>query len=68
MDDEIDEALFDMDDSYSPDLADEWRTWHMDDPQLESDATAEERYGIGEQGWRKGRAAWRRRKRWFIVE
>ena len=26
-----------MDDSYSPDLGDEWKNWRVDDPELESD-------------------------------
>ena len=34
MGDEINEALFDLNDSESPDLGDEWRIWHMDDPSL----------------------------------
>ena len=40
MDDVIDEALSDVDESVSPDL--EWRTWHVDDPELESDEVADE--------------------------
>ena len=39
---EIDEVLSDMDESESPSLGDEWRTWHMDNPELESDEAAEE--------------------------
>ena len=49
MDDEIDEAFADVDESYSPDSGDERRTWHVDDPELESDKTAE---GVKEI-WRK---------------
>ena len=40
--DEIDEALSDMDDTFSPHFGDVWRTWHVDDLDLESDETAEE--------------------------
>ena len=43
VDDAIDEALSDMDGSESPDVGDEWRTWHMDDPELERDEMAVER-------------------------
>ena len=42
MDDEIDEALSDMDEPESTDLGDEWRAWHMDDLELESDEPADE--------------------------
>ena len=37
MDDGIDEAFSSMDDCHLPDFGDEWRTWHMNDLDLESD-------------------------------
>ena len=42
MDDEIEEVFSDMDDSYSQDLEDEWKSWRVNDSDLESDETAEE--------------------------
>ena len=34
---EVDEAVSDMNDSFSPELEDEWRNWRLDHPELESD-------------------------------
>ena len=51
VDDEIDETFSEMDDSYSPDLGDEWRTRHVDDPE-----TAEEKvFKKKRKNIRKGR-------------
>ena len=36
------EVLSDMEGCESLDLGDEWRTWHMDNPELESDEAADE--------------------------
>ena len=41
MDDEIDEAFADVNESYSPDSGDERRKWYVDDPEVESDEMAE---------------------------
>ena len=49
MDNETDDALSEMDDLYSPDLGDDWKNWRVDDPELESDETAEERRGTEEE-------------------
>ena len=43
------------DDSYSPDLGDEWKNSRLDDPELESDETAEERAEEQEEELEKGR-------------
>ena len=51
MDDEIDQALSDVDESEPPDLGDEWRTWQMDDPELESDVADE---GVKKNHWKEG--------------
>ena len=42
MDDEIEEVFSDMDDSNSQDLEDEWKSWRVNDSDLESGETAEE--------------------------
>ena len=38
----LDDSATDVDGSESPDLGEEWRSWRVDDPQLESDETADE--------------------------